>query len=160
MSSDALRATVGTGEADLDASRDAFAVLDLVISARIRRGLTTVIDTLGLDADRRGSYLDAARAAGLLAIAVLFDTDPALCRARNRERDRPVPAPVLTAQLRKARAAVTELDIEGWDRVERVSAAAPTASPKPTPIDTSSERMQFMLQVARFPWDDERRHDG
>ena len=28
VSSDALRATVGTGEADLDASRDAFAVLD------------------------------------------------------------------------------------------------------------------------------------
>ena len=30
VSSDALRAAVGTGEADLDASRDAFAVLDVV----------------------------------------------------------------------------------------------------------------------------------
>src|SRR4051794_41842654 len=49
VSSDALRAAVGTGDADLDASTDAFAVLDVIVAARLRRGLTTVIDTLGLD---------------------------------------------------------------------------------------------------------------
>jgi alkanesulfonate monooxygenase SsuD/methylene tetrahydromethanopterin reductase-like flavin-dependent oxidoreductase (luciferase family)/predicted kinase len=155
VSSDALRATVGTGEADLDASRDAFAVLDLVIAARMRRGLTTVIDTLGFDADRRRGYLDSARAAGLPAIAVLFDTDPALCRARNRERDRPVPAQALAAQLRKARASATELEIEGWDRVERVSTVAPIALPEPTPEHSAPTRLQFVLQVSRFPWDED-----
>ena len=50
VSSDALRAAVGSGEGDLDASTDAFAVLDAVVAARVRRGLNTVIDTLGLDA--------------------------------------------------------------------------------------------------------------
>lgn len=48
VSSDALRAVVGTGEADLDASADAFAILDQIVAARLRRGLTTAIDTLGL----------------------------------------------------------------------------------------------------------------
>ncbi|MGZ4650562.1 MAG: AAA family ATPase, partial [Kineosporiaceae bacterium] len=53
VSSDRLRAIVGTGEHDLAASADAFAVLDLVVSARARRRLTTVVDTLGLDPARR-----------------------------------------------------------------------------------------------------------
>ena len=156
VSSDALRAAVGTGEADLDASRDAFAMLDLVIAARLRRGLTTVVDSLGLDVERRRGYLAAARTAGMPAVAVLFDTDPELCRARNRERDRPVPAPALTAQLRRARAAATELDTEGWDRVERIAGRMSEPGPVPaTPAPSAQRRLQFMLQLSRFPWDDD-----
>ena len=86
VSSDQLRSVVGSGENDLDASADAFSMLDQIAAARARRRLTTVIDTLGLDPDRRLSYLALARRAGLPAVAVLFDTDPALCRRRNRER--------------------------------------------------------------------------
>ncbi len=65
VSSDSLRAVVGSGPADLDATTEAFDLLDQIVSARTRRGLTTVIDTLGLDADRRRDYLRLARAAGL-----------------------------------------------------------------------------------------------
>ncbi len=79
---------VGSGPADLDASRDAFDLLEQIVSARIARGLTTVVDTLGLDADRRQSYLAQARAAGLPAVLVIMDTAPALCRERNA-RPRP-----------------------------------------------------------------------
>jgi alkanesulfonate monooxygenase SsuD/methylene tetrahydromethanopterin reductase-like flavin-dependent oxidoreductase (luciferase family) len=114
-----------------------------------------VIDTLGLDADRRRSYLAAAREAGIPAVVVLFDTDPALCRARNRVRDRPVRAPALTAQLREARAAATELETEGWDRVERVTGTAQAAAPTTPPSTPAPTRMQFVLQVSRFAWDDE-----
>ena len=46
VSSDRLRALVGSGEHDLDASADAFALLDLIVAARLRRGLTAVVDTL------------------------------------------------------------------------------------------------------------------
>ena len=49
VSSDRLRAVVGSGEHDLDASDDAFALLDHIVAARLRRGLMTVIDTLGLE---------------------------------------------------------------------------------------------------------------
>jgi predicted kinase len=54
VASDALRALVGSGQGDQRAGTDAFAVLDLVVERRLARGLLTVIDTLGLDADRRG----------------------------------------------------------------------------------------------------------
>jgi predicted kinase len=48
VSSDGLRGIVGSGEHDLEASTDAFAVLDQIVAARTRRGLTTLVDTLGL----------------------------------------------------------------------------------------------------------------
>ena len=88
VSSDQLRAVVGSGEHDLDASVDAFALLDQIVATRSRRRLTTVVDTLGLDAERRLGYLALARQSGLPAVAVLFETDPAVCRARNRAAGR------------------------------------------------------------------------
>src|SRR5688572_26793441 len=68
VSSDALRGIVGSGPADLDASAEAFDLLDQIAAARTRRGLTTVIDTLGLDPDRRNDYLRLARSTDLPAV--------------------------------------------------------------------------------------------
>ena len=127
------------------------------MDARLGRGLTTVVDTLGLDDVRRARWLAVARAAGLPAVAVLLETPDELCRARNRERDRPVPAPALAGQLKKVRA----LDLAGWDVVHRV---APTgrgpdvaservlADPTPPADRRSSQGLRFVLQVGRFPW--------
>src|SRR6188768_4159053 len=56
VSSDALRAVVGTGERDQRASRDAFEVLELVVAKRLARGLTTVVDSTGLDPKRRAAW--------------------------------------------------------------------------------------------------------
>ena len=117
VSSDALRAVVGSGPADLDASVDAFALLDQIVAARLSRSLTTVIDTLGLDPERRAFYRRQARAAGLPAVLVIMNTPAALCRQRNRERDRPVPAPVITDQLRRVRPMINTAVDEGWDQV-------------------------------------------
>ena len=104
VSSDDLRGIVGSGPADLDASADAFDLLERIVAARLSRGLTTVVDTLGLDADRRIAWRDAARAAGLPAVAVLLDTPADECRRRNALRDRPVPAPALAEQVRRSSA--------------------------------------------------------
>ncbi len=154
VSSDELRAVVGSGDADLDATTDAFAALDLIVAARARRRLTTVIDTLGLDPVRRRGYLEAARAAGLPAIAVLVDTDADLCRARNRSRDRPVPAPALASQLRRMTDAAGEVETEGFAAVVRVSAVAEprTLAAEPEPAAPPAG-LRFVLQVSRFPWD-------
>lgn len=158
VSTDALRAVVGTGTADLDASVDAFAVAELVIEARLRRGLTTVVDTLGLDADRRQALRERARAAGLPAVLVVLDTEPRLCRARNADRDRPVPADVLTGQLRRVRALLARIGDEGWDRVLVVRTEA-TAGPAPAAAQdtdpTRPDRPPVILQLSRFGWGDD-----
>ena len=117
VSSDALRAAVGSGPSDLDASIEAFALLDQIVAARTKRSLMTVIDTLGLDPVRRSDYLHLAHTAGLPAVLVIMNTAAALCRERNRLRDRPVPAPVLSEQLRKISKLVEFAGEEGWDQV-------------------------------------------
>ncbi len=161
VSSDQLRGVVGSGEHDLDASADAFALLDQIVAARLKRGLNTVVDTLGLDPARRRAQLEAARRAGLPAVAVLFDTDPALCRSRNAQRDRSVPAAVLDGQLRRVPAVAAELDAEGWDLVTRPGEAAiePAHSPgsrrAAAEQDLRPARLGFVLQISRFPWQDD-----
>ena len=62
VSSDALRGVVGAGEDDIAASTDAFALLDEIVARRVARGLTTVIDTTGMDAERRAPLADARAA--------------------------------------------------------------------------------------------------
>jgi predicted kinase len=99
VGSDRLRAVVGEGEHDLAASADAFAVLDLIVAARVRRRLTTVVDTLGLDAERRAGWIALAARRGVDCVAVVFDTPAAECRRRNATRLPRVPPAVLSGQL-------------------------------------------------------------
>lgn len=161
VSSDQLRGVVGSGEHDLDASADAFALLDQIVAARLKRGLTTVVDTLGLDQARRRVQRDQARRAGLPAVAVLFDTDPAVCRRRNAERDRSVPAAILDGQLRRFPAVARQVGAEGWDLVLRPADAAiePAHSPgsrrAAAEQDLRPARLEFILQISRFPWLDD-----
>ncbi len=159
VSSDALRGVLGSGPHDLDASDDAFSVLETVVAARVGRGLTTVVDTLGLDQERRERWLGLARAAGLPAAAVLFDVPERECRRRNAARDRPVPALVLGGQLRRVSEVAAALADEGWDLVVEydggeAAATATAATPRPAPEADrrSSQGLRIMLQLSRFPW--------
>ncbi|MFL6128953.1 MAG: TIGR03560 family F420-dependent LLM class oxidoreductase [Mycobacteriales bacterium] len=137
VSSDRLRALVGTGEDDVAASSDAFALLEEVVRRRQARRLTTVIDTLGLDAQRRLAWLALARQHDLPCVAVAFDTPAAECRERNRRRSKRIPAGVLSGQLRAWKATREVLPTEGYDAVlapqpvrvvpEAFVAAAPAA---------------------------------
>jgi alkanesulfonate monooxygenase SsuD/methylene tetrahydromethanopterin reductase-like flavin-dependent oxidoreductase (luciferase family)/predicted kinase len=156
VSSDALRAAVGSGPSDLDASVEAFALLDQIVSARTKRSLMTVIDTLGLDPERRADYLRLARMTRLPAVLVIMNTAAELCRERNRQRDRPVPAPVLTEQLRKINRLIESADDEGWDQVLIIDQGSPahTPSDEPTPDRDhgTATGPRVVLQVSRFPW--------
>ncbi len=153
VSSDALRAVVGSGTADLDASQDAFRLLDQIVEGRARRGLTVVIDTLGQDPVRRAAWAAMARGSGLPLVAVVFDTPAAVCRARNASRGRPVPAAVLSGQLRRMREISSELEREGWDvRVLSADEPPPVAAPAATAASRADDGPRVMLQVGRFPW--------
>jgi alkanesulfonate monooxygenase SsuD/methylene tetrahydromethanopterin reductase-like flavin-dependent oxidoreductase (luciferase family)/predicted kinase len=159
VSSDELRGIVGSGPADLDASADAFDLLERIVSARIARGLTTVIDTLGLDADRRRGWRTAARAAGLPTVAVVLDTPGDECRRRNALRDRPVPATTHTEQVRRVAAVRDDLAAEEWDAVEVVDTAASPSTPpdarRSAPEPSASHGLRVVLQLSRFPWGEE-----
>ena len=109
------------------------------VAARTGRGLTTVVDTLGTDEDRRRRWLARAREVGLPAVAVVMDTPDAECRRRNSARDRPVPAPTLAGQLKRHRAVVPQLEVEGWDVVHTVRADDP-AEPSVRPGDRAGGR--------------------
>jgi alkanesulfonate monooxygenase SsuD/methylene tetrahydromethanopterin reductase-like flavin-dependent oxidoreductase (luciferase family)/predicted kinase len=161
VSSDQLRAVVGSGEHDLDASADAFTLLGHIVAARARRGLAVVVDTLGLDQDKRLEYLALARRSGLPAVAVVFGASAALCRERNRIRDVPVPAAVLAAQLRRMPAVREQVAGEGWDLVLDVADAEPARRREPAtaavagPPEEGRRPLEFILQISRFSWGDD-----
>jgi F420-dependent oxidoreductase-like protein len=161
VSSDRLRGLVGAGEDDQQAGTAAFAILDQVIAERMRRGLTTVIDTLGMEREIRRGWVSMAHEAGIPAYAVLFDTTADEVRARNSARDRPIPKAVLDRQLSRFRTVSRDIEEEGFDQILReqpVATAAPsvvTAAVQRTaepPQMTTTHR--FGLVVNRFDWGD------
>ena len=158
VSSDRLRAVVGTGEHDQRASKDAFEILDAIVGKRLRRGLTTVIDSTALEADRRATYIALGAKHGIPAYAVLFDTDAGLCRDRNKQRPVPVPTKVLTGQLQVAAAVRDTIGAEGFAAVVQpgdialvppplLHAPAAAARQKENPMP-----LQFGLQISKWDW--------
>ncbi len=162
VSSDALRAVVGEGEHDLRASADAFAVLGQIVASRVRRRLTTVIDTLGFDADQRAGWRELARTARMPCVAVLFDTAVAECRRRNVAREVAVPADVISNQLRRWPAIRDAVIAEPWDElltpepVVVVPAALahkrPASVPASEPARSSPSGVSVGLHLSSFDW--------
>jgi F420-dependent oxidoreductase-like protein len=160
VSSDRLRAVVGAGERDQRASRDAFEVLDLIVDKRLRRRLTTVIDSTGLEERRRDAWRALAERHGVPAYAVVFDTPARVVRERNRALAAPVPSKVVTGQLRESSGIAERLAGEGFAAVHVpgpvalvprafVTAPAAAARQKEDPM-----KLDFGLQVSRFDWPD------
>ena len=158
VSSDRLRGMVGAGEDDQQAGTAAFSLLEQIIEERIRRRLTTVVDSLGFDRDNRRRWAGLAHEAGIPAFAVVFDAPPELARARNTERSRPVPRSVLDKQLSRFRVVQAEIDDDGFDRViveQPVALVAPSIA---VASSTSSEDRaarhihRFGLVINRFDW--------
>jgi F420-dependent oxidoreductase-like protein len=161
VGSDALRALVGAHERDQRASKDAFAILDQVAGARLRRGLTTVLDTTGLEPARRAAWVALARQHGRPVHAVVLEVPERTARSRNRARERPVPAKVVTAQLRELADAIAALPDEGFDDVHRLTGEEPVTLTPPrflsAPELAAAHRadpvpLRFALHLGRFAW--------
>ncbi len=121
VSSDSLRALAGEGEHDLRASVDAFALLDEVVERRMRRRLTTVIDTLGTDAERRRHWCRIAAEHGVPCHAVVLATPPATIRKWNKGRPKRVPDAVLRSQLAELEAVAEAVRGETFDGVHEIT---------------------------------------
>lgn len=158
VSSDRLRGVVGTGERDQRASRDAFEVLDVIVAKRLRRRLTTVIDSTGLDPARRAEWRKLAERHGVPAYVVLFDPPPEVVHERNKAREQPVPRKVVTSQLRAAEGVAELLAREGFTAVHRpgpVTLVPPTFLHAPDAAVRQQEdpmTLEFGLQLSRFDW--------
>jgi F420-dependent oxidoreductase-like protein len=158
VSSDRLRAIVGEGDDDLAASDDAFAILEQIVEHRLRRRLTTVIDTLGLDPTRRANWLAMARRHDLSTVCVVFASSVADSRARNRSAGKVVPDRVLSQQVRQFREQRTAIESEDFDLVlepavvrtapRKIASTAPLAALQADqPVG-----MTFGLQVPAYTW--------
>ncbi len=155
VSSDALRATVGAGEDDQVVGTLAFDLLDRLLTERLRRGMTTVVDALGFDADLRRGWIATAATHDIPAHAVVSETPRDLCEERNAERLRPIPATVLRKQLSRFKTVQSELHHDGFDTVHRV-----ISEPRMVPIMGEMRRERhaaprqaghtFGLIVSRF----------
>jgi F420-dependent oxidoreductase-like protein len=161
VSADALRAVVGLHEHDQRASKDAFDLLERIADARLRRGFTTVLDTVGVDPKRRARWIALARRRGVPVHAVVLAADAKLVRARNRSRERAVPSSIVTGQLEAVASSLEALPSEGFDGIHHVTddtvvelaparfLSAPTsaAAQKEDPVPLS-----FALHLGKFAW--------
>jgi alkanesulfonate monooxygenase SsuD/methylene tetrahydromethanopterin reductase-like flavin-dependent oxidoreductase (luciferase family)/predicted kinase len=172
VSSDSLRAAVGSGENDLDASTDAFALLKAIIGLRMKRRLSTVIDTLGFDPALRAEWITMAKTSGLACHAVVLSTPGAVCKERNRGRTKQVPVKVLDDQLKRMDQVVTDIATEPFDSVHTIAALKPSLAVKEHKtakrVDQSEGSsatesvgatrlvtpgaLRFGLQLSAFPW--------
>jgi len=171
VSSDQLRALVGTGERDQRAGTDAFELLDEILARRLKRGLLTIVDSLGFDDSRRAAWVGLAREQKMSAVAVFFATSDKDCRARNKARAEPVPSKTVTAQLARRKEVWPLLD----DEFDLVLAPTPTAvvatalakvTPRtevapdaPSPSE-APPRLRFGLHLSSFTWPGESREIG
>ena len=162
VSSDRLRGMVGAGEDDQQAGTAAFSILEQIVAERMRRRLTTVVDTLGFDRDNRRRWAGLAHEAGLPTFAVVFDTPADQARARNMERPRPIPKSVLDKQLSRFRAVRSEIDGDGFDRViveQPVALVVPSiaiAKDEAAEDPSATSEHRFGLVINRFDWGEDR----
>ncbi|MBT2439823.1 AAA family ATPase [Streptomyces sp. ISL-36] len=119
---DELRERISGDAGDQSATREAVALQDLLIPARLTRGLTTVVDSTNVEARVRRGLVDKARQHGRPVAAIVFLTDLDTCEARNARRsaNRRVPLPVLRRQHEQTLAALPLLVDEGFTDVRTV----------------------------------------
>lgn len=100
LSSDALRAAIGTGEADQAVSRTAFATLHRALDRRLAAGHLTVVDATNLTVAARAAIRRIAGRHAVPVVAIVFDLPAAAVRTRNAGRTgRQVPDGVVAHHL-------------------------------------------------------------
>ena len=169
VSTDAMRALVGEGEGDQRANRDMFTIFDAVIEARVRRRLTTVIDSTALEADRRAHYVALGQRFGVPVVAIVLRATAQTCVVRNAQRQRQVPQLVIRKQVAAVAALPSEvlrkegfadvIDItteraEGGRNVRVVPPAfvGPGAFVSVGATDGADRTVGVDLAVSRFSW--------
>ncbi|GGU66553.1 ATP-binding protein [Streptomyces daghestanicus] len=119
LSLDALREVVSDDAGDQDATGDAVAALHLLLEARMRRRLFTVVDATNVTRAAREPLLAAARRHSMLPVAVMVATPGSVCIERQGPRpdNRTVPADVVLRQLKEMVDSHRTLRAEGFGEI-------------------------------------------
>ncbi|WP_052862575.1 AAA family ATPase [Streptomyces sp. Tu6071] len=117
---DTYRGLLTGDEGDQSANAQVVAMQEIVLDARLERGLTTVADSTNTAPTARTFLVQRARHHGRLVHAVLFDTPLEECLARNAARERRVPEHVIRAKHAQL-PSLDELLAEGFDTAARWS---------------------------------------
>ena len=86
VSSDICRGLVSDDENSLEATADAFALLQATAEIRLRRGMLTVIDATNVRAEDRKKLIEIAKRWHALVAAIVMDPGEDVCQARNALR--------------------------------------------------------------------------
>ncbi|MGA4844757.1 AAA family ATPase [Streptomyces sp. G5(2025)] len=119
LSLDALREVVSDDAGDQDATGDAVAALHLLLEARMRRRLFTVVDATNVTAAAREPLIAAAKRYNMLPIAVMVATPGSVCIERQgpRSANRTVPEDVVVKQCQDMVNSHRTLKAEGFPEV-------------------------------------------
>ncbi|MFJ2271842.1 AAA family ATPase [Streptomyces sp. NPDC087849] len=119
LSLDALREVVSDDAGDQDATGDAVAALHLLLEARMRRRLFTVVDATNVTEAARKPLVAAAKRHDMLPIAVMLTTPGSVCLERQgpRTANRTVPEEVVAQQHQDMFAARRTLKSEGFPEI-------------------------------------------
>ncbi|MFD7135186.1 AAA family ATPase [Streptomyces sp. NPDC059894] len=119
LSLDALREVVSDDAGDQDATGDAVAAMHLLLEARMRRRLFTVVDATNVTRSAREPLLAAAKRHDMLPIAVMVTTPGSVCIERQgpRPANRTVPEDVVVKQHQAMVASHRTLKAEGFPEV-------------------------------------------
>ncbi|MFJ2109479.1 AAA family ATPase [Streptomyces microflavus] len=117
---DTYRQLATDSEADQSGTGVAARIQDLLLDARLNRGLITLIDSTNLAVPVRAGLLARARYWQRPALAVLFDVPLDVAQDQNRARSRVVPANVVR-DLHQQLPTPELLEAEGFGAVYRFS---------------------------------------
>ncbi len=122
ISSDFCRGLVSDDENSMEATGDAFDVLQYVAGKRLARGLLTVIDATNVQPEARKPLVELAREYDVLPVAIVLEVPEQVCQDRNQTRtDRHFGSHVIRNQILQMRKSLRYLDREGFRYVHRLS---------------------------------------
>ncbi|MER8161729.1 AAA family ATPase [Streptomyces sp. NPDC094472] len=106
--------------ADQSATPTAAQIQNLLLEARLARGLTTVVDSTNVLPHVRAGLLACARYYQHPAVAVLFELPLTVCQERNAARARQVPQDVVR-ELHQMTPTAEQLAAEGFTDIRTIS---------------------------------------
>ena len=118
ISSDYCRALVSDDENSMEATDDAFDVLNYIVGKRLKRGKLTVIDATNVQPHARQPIVALARQYHCLPVAIVLDLPLNTLKARHAERtDRDFGNHVIPKQYKTLKRTINRLRKEGFSQV-------------------------------------------